>query len=499
MQSKKGMVDSSKSFDASLVIIECSRTKSDKQDTSNSLRNYITHIVDADIRPVNDQVSFAEVQFTTHHNVLVNEQHHSKQSEPIYDTYLLEKVDSNITFDSTNMWNMRGEIDQNAENDKVFANVALKNKLRKLKGNGVDTKFAKPSILGKPVLQPPKSQSVVRKPNTFKSERASQVNVNNVLPKPITPHYMPKVKEYVLAKPHHVIAPGSSRNSQEESYGSNDIAYNHYLEEAKKKTQETNRNSKPRVMHTISPPNTNNDSKQKPRSNNQTSKSLPVTKSSGVMSNSVPLLDYYRNSSSFLDSKHFVCLTGQKCVFNANHDDCITKFLKEVNSCAKFLQSMLQYMPIQPVYLPQLQLIKMHHLQRFSKGVVDPTLFTRKEGKDILLVQIYVDDIIFASTDPALYPDHDGCQDTKRSTSSSMQLLGDRLREAMEASKRRRSMIYYRIQQLSKGLSKGSGIIPEVLNEPKDNYGCSSSSLFGSDDEVQDVSSDEENKADAKV
>nr|GEY68968.1 retrovirus-related Pol polyprotein from transposon TNT 1-94 [Tanacetum cinerariifolium] len=35
----------------------------------------------------------------------------------------------------------------------------------------------------------------------------------------------------------------------------------------------------------------------------------------------------------------------------------------------------------------------------FSKGAVDPTLFTRKIGKHILLVQIYVDDIIFASTD----------------------------------------------------------------------------------------------------
>ncbi|GKE31659.1 retrovirus-related pol polyprotein from transposon TNT 1-94 [Tanacetum coccineum] len=37
---------------------------------------------------------------------------------------------------------------------------------------------------------------------------------------------------------------------------------------------------------------------------------------------------------------------------------------------------------------------------KFFKGVVDPTLFTRKTGKHILLVQIYVDDIIFASTDP---------------------------------------------------------------------------------------------------
>ncbi|GJY95927.1 putative ribonuclease H-like domain-containing protein [Tanacetum coccineum] len=34
-----------------------------------------------------------------------------------------------------------------------------------------------------------------------------------------------------------------------------------------------------------------------------------------------------------------------------------------------------------------------------SSGAVDPTLFTRKSGKHILLVQIYVDDIIFASTD----------------------------------------------------------------------------------------------------
>ncbi|GJW74477.1 retrovirus-related pol polyprotein from transposon TNT 1-94 [Tanacetum coccineum] len=37
---------------------------------------------------------------------------------------------------------------------------------------------------------------------------------------------------------------------------------------------------------------------------------------------------------------------------------------------------------------------------KFSKGAVDLTLFTRKTGKHILLVQIYVDDIIFSSTDP---------------------------------------------------------------------------------------------------
>ncbi|GJT94363.1 retrovirus-related pol polyprotein from transposon TNT 1-94 [Tanacetum coccineum] len=40
--------------------------------------------------------------------------------------------------------------------------------------------------------------------------------------------------------------------------------------------------------------------------------------------------------------------------------------------------------------------------QKFTKGTVDPTLFIRREGKDILLVQIYVNDIIFASTRPDL-------------------------------------------------------------------------------------------------
>ncbi|GJT04601.1 retrovirus-related pol polyprotein from transposon TNT 1-94 [Tanacetum coccineum] len=119
--------------------------------------------------------------------------------------------------------------------------------------------------------------------------------------------------------------------------------------------------------------------------------------------------------------------------------------------------------------------------QGFSKGTVDPTLFIRRKGKDILLVQIYVDDIIFASTttelcdkfseiimeycnpvdtpivekskldedpqgkavDPTHYrgmvgtlmyltssrPDlvYDVCMCARRSTSGSMQLLGDKL------------------------------------------------------------------------
>ncbi|GJV45946.1 hypothetical protein Tco_1430482 [Tanacetum coccineum] len=448
-----------------------------------------SHTEDADVNSVNEKQQMAEVQLTAEHNILANEQQHYEQSESIYDTYLLEKVDRNTIPDSTDMSHMGGEIDQNvvkcqvscplldssfdnmttefsnqslesenislkktvaqlqkdfsrmkahcvnmelkyqnqalkeglhgqilnetsnttkikkeievletinielehsvakllAENEnktiknadlkaqiqeKVFANVALKNKLRMLKGNSVDTKFAKPSILGKPVLQPPRNQSVVRQPNAFKSERpnfskprfASQVDVNKDLPKPITPHYLPKVRESMLAKPHHVIAPGSSRNSSKESYGSNDMAHNYYLEEAKKKTQDKNRNLKPREMPSARTHHSPNTCTPKPRSNNQTSRNWPVSKSSEETLKAMQKADHSRNPSSFSDSKHFVCSTCQKCVFNANHDACISKFLKEVNSRIK-----VQY--------PK---------TRNSNKPVEPKIHTQKPGKQIV-------------------------------------------------------------------------------------------------------------------
>ncbi|GJZ95438.1 retrovirus-related pol polyprotein from transposon TNT 1-94, partial [Tanacetum coccineum] len=139
--------------------------------------------------------------------------------------------------------------------------------------------------------------SKFERPKFSKPRFASQVDVKNDLPKPVTPHYLAKVRESVFVKPYHVIAPGSSWNSQEESYGSNDMAHNHYLEEARKKTQERNRNSKSSVMHTTGLQITTNGSKQKPRSNNQSSRSLPVSKSSGV--NSVPLVNSRVKVQSF--------------------------------------------------------------------------------------------------------------------------------------------------------------------------------------------------------
>ncbi|GJR87027.1 hypothetical protein Tco_0211038 [Tanacetum coccineum] len=89
-------------------------------------------------------------------------------------------------------------------------------------------------------------------------------------------------------------------------FSSNDMVHNYYLEEARKKTQERNRDSITSVMRTASPQNTTKGSKPKPRSNNQTSKSLLVSKSSCVMIMVVLKADHSNNSTSFSDSKHFI-------------------------------------------------------------------------------------------------------------------------------------------------------------------------------------------------
>nr|GEU85734.1 retrovirus-related Pol polyprotein from transposon TNT 1-94 [Tanacetum cinerariifolium] len=108
----------------------------------------------------------------------------------------------------------------------------------------------------------------------------------------------------------------------------------------------------------------------------------------------------------------------------------------------------------------------------FSKGIINLTLFTRRFDYDILVVQVYVDDIIFGSTDPRyatlffdlmksrfkmsmigemtfflglqdsgfeltgfLDADYAGCKDTFKSTSNGAQFLGKKLMSWTQSSK----------------------------------------------------------------
>ncbi|GKB62189.1 hypothetical protein Tco_0918375 [Tanacetum coccineum] len=187
MQTTEDKVDSSKALDASLVDTESSGTALKEQDTSSRSGND-AHADDADIRPIYD-----EEQWNIEHT-----------------TSLIAKNDD-----------FKAQLQE-----KGFAIAALKNELRKLTGNSVNTKFAKSSILGKPALQ--------------------LLDVNNDLSKlDITTHYLPKERESAVAKPHHMIAPGSSR------YSSNDMVHNHYLEEAKKRTENRTRNIHARTFFNL--------------------------------------------------------------------------------------------------------------------------------------------------------------------------------------------------------------------------------------------------------
>nr|GEY34136.1 hypothetical protein [Tanacetum cinerariifolium] len=160
----------------------------------------------------------------------------------------------------------------------------------------------------------------VRQPTAFKSKQPriskfrcdSQVDVHNDLSKPVTTHYLPKEREVAPAKPHHMIASSNSRISPKNMprFNINDMVHNYYQKEAKKKTQECSRNSEPSLMPSARSKSTTNGSKPMPRRNTQTSRNWPASKNSFVT-------------------------TKTKCVFSENHDSCVTKFLKEVNSRAK--------------------------------------------------------------------------------------------------------------------------------------------------------------------
>ncbi|GJS83905.1 hypothetical protein Tco_0750446 [Tanacetum coccineum] len=410
---QKGKVDSSKALDAGLVVTKSTETESERQ-VSSSRSGKDTHAKDADINSVNDKQPLADVQLTVQHDTLANEQQHSVQSEPIYVTHLLEKVDRNTIPDSTNKMSKVRErgIEQNAEECQVSC------PLLDPSFDNMTTEFSN---------QSPESENISLKDGQHgqilnETSNKAKINKEIELRHTYKDLYDSIKKTRVQTKDHNdsLIAQINSKTVEnanlkaqiQEKISSNDMVHNYYLEEAKKKTQERDRKSTTSVMPSAKSQNTTKSCKSKPRSNNQTSRVLPTSKSSCPMTTVMPKADHSRNSSPFSDFKHFVCSTCQKCVFNANHDACITKFLKEVNSRAK----------IQP------------NKTRNSNKPVDPTSHTQKPGRKIVTGHSFSPNKSSAVHEKTNTPltafadaDHAGCQDTRRSTSGSIQLLGDRL------------------------------------------------------------------------
>jgi hypothetical protein len=87
--------------------------------------------------------------------------------------------------------------------------------------------------------------------------------------------------------------------------------------------------------------------------------------------------------------------------------------------------------------------------QGFEMGKVDLTLFARKVNKDIFMCQIYVDDIIFGSTN------HDFCAEFSR-------IMTERFEMSMMGELK--FFLSFQIKQLKKGLSLAKESTPMICS-----------------------------------
>ncbi|GJW89299.1 hypothetical protein Tco_0164639 [Tanacetum coccineum] len=180
-----------------------------------------------------------------------------------------------------------------------------------------ETQFNKPSVVRQPNAQRIPKPSVLGKPTHFSNS--------------------PEMKKFQRnsVRNTNVIAPGPSRNcpkqvshqSPREKVGSNDMVHNYYLEKAKKSAQlqkDKEVNGKPSMIDAARLPNTANGCKPKPR-NWQASMSSRV-------SNKDVHLGEHRKQKPFLKFNELQCPTCKKCLYSANHDECVLEYLSKSRS-----------------------------------------------------------------------------------------------------------------------------------------------------------------------
>ncbi|GJT14169.1 retrovirus-related pol polyprotein from transposon TNT 1-94 [Tanacetum coccineum] len=230
--------------------------------------------------------------------------------------------------------------------DKNIAISELKKLIEKCKGKSVDTKFDKPSVVRQPNAQRIPKPSVLGKPAPFsdslerkyfaKKKSVLKTNESEGLSKPVTPQNLPQTAKQAVRNTN-VIKPGMYR-----------IASSTTQTRAPQLNQ-TSRNTNPRVSTSTGVAHKTNVSRPQPRSNQMKDKVVPNT--SHVKFKKTEVEEHPRISSISNQTKsvtacndslnsrtsnvNAVCATCGKCVFNSNHDACVSKFLKDVNARTK--------------------------------------------------------------------------------------------------------------------------------------------------------------------
>ncbi|GJX01099.1 retrovirus-related pol polyprotein from transposon TNT 1-94 [Tanacetum coccineum] len=233
--------------------------------------------------------------------------------------------------------------------------IELKKLIEKCKGKYVETKFDKPSVVRQPnALRIPKP-SVLGKPTSFsdslerksfkKTKSVTKTNVSEGLSKPVTTHILPPTARKSVRNTN-VIKPGmyqiDTRTTQTRA----------------PQFPQTSRNTNPHVYTSTGV--IHRTSVSRPQFKRTQIKDKVVQNNSQVKFKKTKVEDHHRISSisnktksitacnDILKSRtsniNVVCVTCGQCVFNSNHDACVSKFLNDVNAKSKKPQAM----PIRP-------------------------------------------------------------------------------------------------------------------------------------------------------
>ncbi|GJS52456.1 hypothetical protein Tco_0625818 [Tanacetum coccineum] len=230
--------------------------------------------------------------------------------------------------------------------DKNIAKCELKKLIEKCKGKSVKTKFDKPSVVRQPNAQRIPKPSVLGKPTPFsdslerksfsKTKSVPKTNVSKGLSKPVTTQILPQTARQAVRNTN-VIKPGmyqiDTRTTQTRA----------------PQLPQTSRNTNPRVSTSTGVNHRTNVSRPQLRSTQIKDKVVP--NNSQVKFKKTEVEDHHRISSisnktksvtacndslkSRTSNVNAVCATCGKCVFNSNHDACVSKFLNDVNARTK--------------------------------------------------------------------------------------------------------------------------------------------------------------------
>ncbi|GJZ50500.1 hypothetical protein Tco_0604690 [Tanacetum coccineum] len=258
----------------------------------------------------------------------------------MYDTLLQECVSNDI---------MCSYLQSSFDLDEITGLQCLylhKKLIEKCKGKSMDTNFDKPSIVRQLNAQRIPKPSVLGKPAHFsdslerkyfaKKKSVLKTNESEGLSKPVTPQNLPQTATQAVRNTN-VIKPGMYR-----------IASSTTQTRAPQLNQ-TSRNTNPRVSTSTGVAHKTNVSRPQPRSNQMKDKVVPNT--SHVKFKKTEVEEHPRISSISNQTKsvtacndslnsrtsnvNAVCATCGKCVFNSNHDACVSKFLNDVNARTK--------------------------------------------------------------------------------------------------------------------------------------------------------------------